>query len=72
MCTNKYTINGGIYAVVAYAPTYNTNFPEQYVLAKSCTKKTARIRIDTLAEWLTKYRNGIFDAMNVHIEEDDE
>ena len=70
--TDKYTINGGLYDVVACAPTYNTNFPEVYVLAEKCTKKEAQIRIDTLAERLTKYRNGIFDAMNVHIEEDDD
>lgn len=70
--TMKSTVNGNVYEIVAYAPNYSTGLPEKYVLAENCTKRAAQIRIDTLAEWLAKYRNGVFDAMNVHITESGE
>ena len=70
--TMKSTVNGNVYEIVAYAPNYSTGLPEKYVLAENCTKRAAQIRIDILAEWLTKGRNGIFNAMNIRITESDD
>lgn len=70
--TKQSTISGNRYEIVAYAPSYCTDFPDKYVLATDSPRANAQKRLDALAEWLVSGEDGIFNTMNIWENDNDE